>query len=171
MGNGQGGVSEAAGPAELTRRMLDFVADIGLVWEQATLDEPTLLPGLAIRDGRLLVDVARLAYPGDILHEAGHLAVTPAAERPALGPARLGDAGLEMAAIAWSYAACVHLEIPPETVFHEHGYKGGAAQILATLQSGGMIGQPLLDWMGMTRFGRGAEGPGTFPQMLRWLRD
>ena len=36
------------------------------------------------------------------------------------------DGGLEMAAIAWSYAAAIHLEIPPAVVFHEAGYRGGS---------------------------------------------
>jgi len=156
---------------ELTQRLLGFVADIGLEWQPAALEDSTLLPGLDVRDGRLLVDFGRLQSPGDILHEAGHLAVTPASERATLGPEGLGDAGLEMAAIAWSYAACVHLGVPPEVVFHEHGYKGQSAAILATLQAGGTIGQPLLDWMGLTRFGRGAAGPESYPAMIRWLRD
>src|SRR5262249_47941140 len=31
--------------------------------------EPTFLPGLDIRHGAILLDEARLSYPGDILHE------------------------------------------------------------------------------------------------------
>jgi hypothetical protein len=34
--------------------------------------------------------------------------------------------GEEMAAIAWSYAACVHLGLEPTVVFHSDGYKGGS---------------------------------------------
>ncbi|MGB7019857.1 MAG: hypothetical protein WBD80_11725, partial [Xanthobacteraceae bacterium] len=48
---------------------------IGIEVRAATLIEPTFLPGLDIRHGAILADEARLTYPGDILHEAGHIAV------------------------------------------------------------------------------------------------
>lgn len=157
-------------PAQLCApapELLAFLERIGLAWELADLVEPTLLPGLSIRGGRLLVDGARLAHPGDILHEAGHIAVTAAADRPALGPAGLDDPGLEMAALAWSYAACLHLGIAPEVVFHEGGYKGAAAHILAAFRDGATLGQPLLEWMGLCATGPGEPG---YPAMKRWLR-
>ncbi len=155
---------------ETASRMLAFMEEIGLGWELADLPEATFLPGLSIQAGRLCVDAARLAYPGDILHEAGHLAVTPAADRGSLGPAGLGDAGSEIAALAWSYAACLHLGLPPETVFHPGGYKGDAAWLLETYAAGGTLGQPLLAWMGLTAWGPEAGAPGRFPVMARWLR-
>jgi hypothetical protein len=156
---------------EPARRLLAFIEQIGLEWAPAELDESTLLPGLCIRAGRLLVDGRRLAYPGDILHEAGHIAVTPAADRSRLGPAELDDPGLEMAAMAWSYAACVHLGIAAELVFHAGGYRGGGSSILTAFRTGGTIGQPLLAWLGMTTYGSGAVGPAVYPAMLKWLRD
>ena len=36
------------------------------------------------------------------------------------------DGGIEMTAIAWPYAAAVHLGIEIEVLFHPDGYKGGA---------------------------------------------
>ncbi len=155
---------------ESASRMLAFMEEIGLGWDAADLPEKTFLPGLCVRQGRLLVDAARLAYPGDILHEAGHLAVTPAADRGSLGPDGLEDAGHEMAALAWSYAACLHLGLPPETVFHPDGYKGDAAWLLDTYGAGGTLGQPLLAWMGLTAWGPQGEGMDRFPAMARWLR-
>lgn len=156
-------------PAEAAR-MLAFLEEIGLVWECAELAAGSFLPGLEIAAGRLRVDPGALRYPGDILHEAGHLAVTPAAERGRLGPEGLADPGLEIAALAWSYAAALHLGLAPEVVFHPDGYKGQADWIAATLGSGASLGQPLLAWMGLTRWqGFGADGP-TYPAMARWLR-
>ena len=76
------------------------------------------MPGIDIRQGTILVDEARLAHPGDLLHEAGHLAVADPAER---GGARLSPSdGDEMAAIAWSWAALKHLDLDPAIVFHAH---------------------------------------------------
>jgi hypothetical protein len=72
----------------LTERLAGFVREIGIDVRAAELPDDTFLPGLDIRDGAILVDERRLAHPGDILHEAGHLAVTDAAERnaPTLAP-------------------------------------------------------------------------------------
>src|SRR5277367_4629082 len=95
----------------LTERLAAFVRGVGIDVRAAALPDKTFLPGLDIRDGAILIDEVRLAYPGDILHEAGHLAVTDPAERdaPTLSPTD-GD---ELTAIAWSYAALRHLELDP----------------------------------------------------------
>jgi hypothetical protein len=155
---------------EPVSRMLAFVEEIGLAWEPAELAQDTFLPGLSLRKGRLCVDAARLIYPGDILHEAGHLAVTAAADRASLGPGGLDDGGHEMATLAWSYAVCLHLGLPPETVFHPGGYKGDAAWLRETYGAGGTLGQPLLAWMGLTDWGPEAGAQDRFPAMARWLR-
>src|SRR3954466_13799262 len=95
----------------LTERLADFVRGVGIDVRPAQLPDTTFLPGIEIRDGMILIDEERLAHPGDLLHEAGHLAVTDPSERaaPNLSPSD-GD---EMAAIAWSYAAAMHLDIDP----------------------------------------------------------
>jgi hypothetical protein len=128
------------------------------------------LPGLDIGDGAVLLDRLRLAYPGDILHEAGHLAVSDVKDRaaPSLDP-RPGD---EMAAIAWSFAALRFLDIDPATVFHDHGYKGGGASLRENFMAGRYVGVPLLAWYGMAIDPNRASpgGPEPYPHMLRWLR-
>ena len=151
--------------------LLAFMDRLGLTWESAELDGDTFLPGLSIEQGRLRVDPGRLAFPGDILHEAAHLAVLPAAERRGADASTLEDPGLEIASLAWSYAACLHLGLEPETVFHPGGYKGDAAWLLETYRSGGTLGQPLLAWMGLTEWGPQAQEDRRFPAMARWLRD
>jgi hypothetical protein len=105
----------------LTERLVAFVRGIGIEVRAAALPEKTFLPGLDIRHGAILIDAERLTYPGDILHEAGHLAVTDPAERsaPTLSP----SAGDEMTSIAWSYAALRHLELDPAVIFHDDGYR------------------------------------------------
>ena len=110
----------------LTERLAAFVCGIGIAVRAGSLPAKTFLPGLEIRDGAIVVDEERLTNPGDILHEAGHLAVADPTERnaPALSP----SGGDELTAIAWSYAALSHLELDPAVVFHADGYKGAPLQ-------------------------------------------
>lgn len=154
----------------LTERLATFVRGIGIDTRAATLSEQTFLPGLDIRHGAILVDEERLSYPGDILHEAGHLAVADPAERraPTLSPTD-GD---EIATLAWSYAALRHLDLDPEIVFHPGGYKGGGASLIENFTAGRYLGVPLLQYYGMTVEPRRAAERGVepFPHMLRWLR-
>jgi len=69
----------------LTEKLAAFVRGVGIAVKPAVLDEPTLFPGLDIRYGAVLVDESRLRQPGDILHEAGHIAVTDPAKRMEMG--------------------------------------------------------------------------------------
>ncbi|MCC2547846.1 hypothetical protein LJY25_15455 [Hymenobacter sp. BT175] len=157
----------AATATALIDQLLAFVQDIGLTVREAPLPEPTFLPGLLIEQGELVVDRSRLLYPGDILHEAGHVAVTPAAERHLVGghitenqPEKEGD---EMAVHGWCYAACMALKLPANVVFHPAGYRGAADWFVSNFQQGTYIGLPLLVWMGLTT-------TEAYPQMTRWLR-
>jgi hypothetical protein len=83
------------------------------------------------------------------------------------------DGGLEMAAIAWSYAASIQLGLPASVVFHEAGYRGGSEALLENFAAGRYIGVPLLEWAGMTATGERAEARGVqpYPSMLAWLRE
>src|SRR5579883_3111176 len=119
---------------ELVRKLADFLNGIGIETVSQPLPDGTFLPGIEIAEGRLLVDEAKLLFPGDLLHEAGHLAVMPRSMRPSLS-GKLLEAGenaelVEVAAMAWSYAACVHLGIDPAVVFHPAGYKGKSQALL-----------------------------------------
>jgi hypothetical protein len=154
----------------LTARLAAFVRGIGIEVRAATLSGETVLPGLDIRDGAILVDEARLAHPGDILHEAGHLAVTDPAQRNA--PTLSSSGGDEMTSIAWSYAALRHLELDPAIVFHCGGYKGDSASIIENFNTGRYFGVPLLQTYGMSCERRLAAEKGVppYPHMLRWLR-
>jgi hypothetical protein len=155
----------------LTDQIAAFIAGLGLPIRRASLEGSTVLPGVAVRLGEIVVDAPRLAHPGDLLHEAGHLAVCDPAARPTL-EAVGEDGGEEMAAIAWSYAAARQLGIDPAIVFHDAGYRGGGAYLLEVLEAGGLIGQPLLEWFGMTLGPKAAAARGLepYPHMLRWLR-
>lgn len=161
--------SPAAEPDALSYldQMLRFLAAIGLSVRETSLDRAGFLPGLLIENGELLLDRSQLLYPGDVLHEAGHLAVTPAAERALLQanitenhPERDGD---ELAVLPWTYAACRHLGLPPAVVFHPAGYKGASEWLIQSFDAGQHLGLPLLVWMGLATTEE-------FPRMRRWLR-
>ncbi|HEY0150317.1 MAG TPA: hypothetical protein VGB70_15115, partial [Allosphingosinicella sp.] len=65
----------------VTGEILAFLARIGIAAETAAIAGGTFLPGIAVRRGTLAVDPERLVWPGDLLHEAGHIAVTDPARR------------------------------------------------------------------------------------------
>ena len=153
--------------------MAEFLEGIGLPVEIADGLGQTFLPGITARNGILAIDEARLLYPGDLLHEAGHLAMLRPQDRIRADGNMGDDGGLEMSAIAWSYAAAIHLGIAPSVVFHESGYKGGSQALLENFAAGRFIGVPMLEWAGLTVGERRAKALGVpgYPAMLRWLRQ
>ncbi|MFL6138698.1 MAG: hypothetical protein ACJ74O_12985 [Frankiaceae bacterium] len=156
-----------------TERIIAFLRSIGLRVEMAPVDGPTVLPGITVSAGALVIDPGRLRYPGDILHEAGHLAVVTAAERADLDHNVGQSPANEMMAIGWSYAAARHLDLPPEVVFHDDGYRGGSRSLLDNFAAGRYLAVPTLQWLGLTADERRAAELGVppYPHMLRWLRD
>lgn len=155
----------------VTARIVAFLTEIGIPVVVESLDTDTLLPAMTVRDGALVIDPARLEWPGDLLHEAGHIAVTDPVLRPTLREVP-SDPAEEMAAIAWSYAAAVELGLDAAVVFHEAGYRGGGPGLAEGFTAGQYFGVPLLDWFGMTSEPRRAaqQGLPAYPVMQRWLR-
>lgn len=151
-----------------------FVKEIGLAVTLAPVDTPSFLPGILIAAGGLRIDADRLLYPGDILHEAGHLAVQPYSIRCTMDgdlPDTDVHRGGELMTLAWSYAAALHLGISPAIVFHEHGYKGSHASLLSAFENGHYIGLPMLQYHGMACDAANAalrQLP-PFPHMLEWV--
>ena len=141
--------------------------------EALAIDVPTFLPGITINAGKLIFDETKLLYPGDLLHEAGHLAVLTPEERAGVNGRLPVDGGGEMAAIAWSYAGVLSAGLAPEVLFHEHGYRDGADALLENFAAGRYIGVPLLQWMGLTIEPSKAAlvGHSPYPHMIRWLRS
>jgi hypothetical protein len=58
----------------VTARIVDFLTSIGLDVRTETIQDRTFVPGIVIHHGVLVIDPPQLTYPGDLLHEAGHLA-------------------------------------------------------------------------------------------------
>ncbi|HVZ41069.1 MAG TPA: hypothetical protein VHI13_17435 [Candidatus Kapabacteria bacterium] len=155
-----------------TDMMMKFIQSIGIGVHEAELPHDTFLPGVSPRGASLLVDRRRLLYPGDLLHEAGHIACAPPEQRALFNGNAGDDPAEEMMAIAWSYAAALHIGLDPAIVFHEHGYKGGSASILENFERGRTVGVPMLQWLGMSYMEEEAASRGVpaYPAMVRWIR-
>ena len=155
---------------KVTPKILEKAKNLKVIGRAGTLPDKTFLPGLDIRYGAIVVDEEKLAYPGDILHEAGHIAVSEpeARKAPTLAPTD----GEEIATLAWSYAALRHLDLAPDIVFHPDGYKGGSQSLIENFSAGCYLGVPLLQYYGLTVEPKFAAERGVepFPHMLRWLR-
>ena len=156
----------------VTATIVGFLRQIGLVVRDGEIPEGAFLPGIWIEQGTLVVNEADLRFPGDLLHEAGHLAVAAPERRSGI----VGDAGSdpaeEMMAIAWSYAAAVHLQLDPAIVFHEQGYRGESTALIENFQQGRTFGVPMLQWVGMTYDATRANDyqVAPYPHMIQWLR-
>jgi hypothetical protein len=153
--------------------IIAFLRDIGIPVSSETLTEPTFLPGILLRHGGIVVDVERLRFPGDLLHEAGHVAVSSPNRRTSIQGDAGPDPAEEMMAIAWSYAALVYLQLDPAVVFHVDGYRGGSNGLIENFTHGHYFGVPMLQWLGMTLDAAHANerNLAPYPQMLKWLRD
>ena len=104
------------------------------------------MPGIEIENGKLLVD-QRICVAGDLLHEAGHLAVIPTLFRSRantdldalakkMGQYLSADNSYggdpvcrailqsgECEATAWAWAAGTHLGFPPNVIIHANAYQ------------------------------------------------
>ena len=155
----------------LVTTIVTFLERIGIPVIVEPVPSDSLLPGATVRRGALVFDPDHLPYPGDLLHEAGHIAVTDPAIRNILDEIP-SDPADEMSAIAWSYAAAVEIGIDPAIVFHDDGYRGGGAYLIPALSAGNGPGVPMLAYFGMTAEARraGERGIPAYPAMTRWLR-
>jgi hypothetical protein len=115
-----------------------------------------------------------LLYPGDILHEAGHLATAPAEVRETMSdplPVNEWSGGSELMALGWSYAACLHIDLDPHIVFHPEGYKGESESLIENFSEGRYLGVPGLEYRGLTYDKKRAKENDTlpYPKMLNWI--
>jgi hypothetical protein len=154
---------------------MNFLAEIEVPFTLASIEQKTFLPGLLLQHGMLQIDLEKLVFPGDILHEAGHIAICEPKERPLLhgdvfkngllnGRKAQQMHGEEMAATAWAVAAITHLGLPLELVFHEQGYRGASKGLIEAFSDGRGFGFPLLRAWEMTDPQKG------YPSMQKWIR-
>lgn len=159
---------DEAGGEAAARKCLAFLARVGIETGPLEDDRPQFLDGLAVVEGRLLIDPKVPVWPSDLLHEAGHIAVADPDKRPTLSQIE-PDGGDEMGAIAWSYAASLACDLPLELLFHDGGYRGGSESLREAFTSGAYVGAPMLGFWGLCD-PHGQPGDHPFPKMKRWLR-
>ncbi|MEZ5693399.1 MAG: hypothetical protein R3D99_06060 [Altererythrobacter sp.] len=163
------GGGEAAGA-----RSLAFIAELGIPvrLRQESEDFTQPITGLAICDGGVVIDPEVEIWPGDLLHEAGHIAVVEGERRPTLG-ALEPDQDEEYMAIAWSYAAAKICDVGLRELFHAEGYKGSYEFARTCYATGQFVGADGLAAHGMTMLDLSralATGVPSYPNMIRWLR-
>lgn len=156
-----------------TEKIVAFLAEIGIEVIRTEIHEQTFLPGIMARRGAILIDESKLLYPGDLLHEAGHLAVISSEKRKRAEGNMGKNGGEEMMAIAWSYAALVHLELEPSVVFHDGGYRGWSKAFIENFTNRRYLGVPMLQWIGLTFDEKQAplNGVEPYPHMMKWMLD
>lgn len=162
---------------DIIEKSIRFLEETGIGVRFGVVEDGSFLPGLSIEGGAIIIDREKLKYPGDILHEAGHLAIVPAADRAQLDAGAIAQRpqreAEEMMAIAWSYAAAIHLSIDPYIIFHDDGYKGGGSYIADNFANKQYFGLPMLQWVGMAADEKNARelNINPYPEMIKWLRD
>lgn len=159
---------------EIVTKITGFLNAIGIETVMRPIVQATFLPGLLLEKGTIVIDTDKLLHPGDILHEAGHLAAYAPEERKTISdplPETMAD-GFEIMALAWSYAACLYISLDPSVVFHAEGYKGEGGNILKNFAEGRYIGVPMLQYLGLAYDAKKALELNVppYPVMIRWLR-
>ena len=86
-----------------------------------------------------------------------------------------GDLGTgigEHAAILWSYAATIYINIPSSVVFHGQGYQDNSDRLIEEFSNENYVGLPSLQWYGMAFDEENAaiHEVEPFPYMTQWLR-
>lgn len=158
-------------------KSIAFLREIGISVERTTLSDAEFLPGIRIFGAGMLIDPSCMMAASDVLHEAGHIAVTPSAQRVqlvgTLGPEVHFEWGGEVEAIAWSYAAATHIGMPMNELFHPLGYRGFASGLAFGFSFGVFPGAHGLNCAGMTLTPQqaAAQGAQPYPVLTRWLRE
>lgn len=160
----------------LIESIVSFLNEIGIVTRSGFVPSDSFLPGLRIVNGTLVYDPASLTWPGDLLHEAAHIAIAPEALRPNLNdgvelPPSVPYTS-EAEATAWAFAALRHLQLDTSVLFHAGGYRGASPALIRTFELGVYPGAFGLAQAGMTHVGPEAirQGLPVYPSMSRWLR-
>jgi len=160
----------------ILEKCVSFLNEVGIHTSFKSLTTDTFLPGFHIENGTIIIDKSMLKHPGDILHEAGHIAVVSSANRRRLTEKSIIKSrdreAEEVMAIAWSYAACLYLNIDPVFVFHEDGYRDGSSSIIESCEKNEYIGMFMLQSIGMAVDRKHKKYEGTSHiHMTKWLRE
>jgi len=180
-------------------RAIDFVRSIGIPVTTTSGEDiaGAFTPYCRIEAGGLVVNPEKV-FPGDILHEAGHIAVMPARFRPSAS-GTLGKSLREMKdyldahsdaigrfpedptirgivqsgeaeAAAWQYAAAQHIGLPDMWLFPPESFEGQPEDALLRLKTNSYLGINGLQAAGWTKVRTTSrlDAP-TYPELAFWL--
>lgn len=183
-----------------TEKVCSFLRSIGLTVNRFPHEvDNGFIARIKVVDGRL--NVYKDVFPGDILHEAGHLCTMPSRFRP-LAKGSLMEAFKAMSAYmdenfgglltypedpvyrgalqcsdpeatAWQYAAAQHIGLPDDWLFPRGSYDGTGETILQALKNNAYIGINGLQAAGWTsvRANSFRAEIPVFPELAYWVRD
>jgi hypothetical protein len=157
---------------EILESVVGFIRSIGVEINEGPMFRETLVSGIDIVDGTLLIEPAILCQPADILHEAGHIALTDPSLRSQLGGTISSTPADEISTIAWTWAASRFLDIDPALVFHDEVISGNGPTLRENFTAGRYVGVPMLQRWGLTYEPKAAalHNALPYPHMLRWVR-
>lgn len=167
-------------------RAYQFVNRIGIKLRFSHETPSSFLPGVWISNEQMYCNPSQLLCIGDLLHEAGHFAVTPSELRHAWSiegfdfscisqiPVLLKNGaenplyrklidGDEQAAIAWSYAAASDIDIDLHSIHLDSDFDGEWEPTVLALQLKCHAG---INNLQNTEMSTNL----LFPKMLRWLQ-
>jgi hypothetical protein len=154
------------------RRIVDFIQSIGIEVNEGPMTRATLVAGIDVVMGTLLIDEANMCKPGDLLHEAAHVALTASSGRATLDGTADTSPAEEISAIGWTWAASRYLDIDPADTFHDEVISGNGPTLRENFVEGNYLGVPMLQYWGLTLDPKNASARGVepYPHMVRWLR-
>jgi hypothetical protein len=157
---------------EILKRIVDFIRSIEIEVNDGVMWRETLVPGIDIVHGTLLIDETLMCMPADLLHEAAHIALTLPSNRSALDGTAGTSAAEEISAIAWTWAASRYLDIDPADTFHNEVISGNGPTLLENFLDRRYVGVPMLQRWGLAVEEKNAAARGVepYPHMIRWLR-
>ena len=180
------------------QRIVDFLIKVGIKASIKQLTERELLncflPGVLLHAGSLLIDPS--ADAGDVLHDAGHLAIFPKVIRPYCSQPTISEPETmlrilrannikptekDLSALqycyddqgpqGWQYAASVNLELDTMTGFNT-GFDTDQEGIDIHDSIKASIGSFLGHRTSVTLYYLGMlKSKAAFPQMLKWTND
>jgi len=141
--------------------VITFLRSLGLVISEGAIGRETLVPGLDIWQGGLRFERDHICKPADMLHEAAHILLSEPAIRPTLDGTISSSPAEELTAIAWTWAAAMHLSLDPADVFHDEVVSGNGETLRENFSNGRYVGVPGLQRWRMTE---------KYPRMRSWVR-